>query len=144
VADEFDDPNLPHMTVPCAQPNCGWSFFVAKDDPRLPNGPFFCHEHGGFAPTGKPENLDQHTSPRIRIEVVCDGCSARLAAEGPTAIAAQAELDRLRKMHGWNIRTSPRQLLRALGALATRSRDTVSLYGDEPDLCSDCQGPKAA
>jgi hypothetical protein len=30
------------VEVGCSTPNCGWSFWVASDDIRLPEGPFFC------------------------------------------------------------------------------------------------------
>jgi hypothetical protein len=32
------------VEVHCSAPNCRWSFWIANDDIRIPNGPFFCDE----------------------------------------------------------------------------------------------------
>ena len=33
------------VQVKCSEPSCRWEFWVDALDPRLPDGPFLCHEH---------------------------------------------------------------------------------------------------
>jgi len=48
------------LLVPCSHPDCGpsgdsgaWHFWIDCLDPRLPDGPFLCHDHDP-ATAGKP------------------------------------------------------------------------------------------
>jgi hypothetical protein len=140
--DDFNDPDLPHVTVPCASPSCGWSFFVAKDDPRLPDGPFHCAVCRGAALSGLPKNLDLNTSPRYELKATCDGCGAQLRVEASSTREAWQLLKRERAQKGWN---APAPVtpggITALGALATRTRNSATLQSEQLDLCGECNKP---
>ena len=94
--DLFDGPDAPHVTVPCSTPGCDWAFFVAKDDPRLPSGPFTCPACSGSTLSGAPKNLDPNAPQRYELAVTCDRCGARLAVEAPSTREAWKLLKRER------------------------------------------------
>jgi hypothetical protein len=78
------DPNCPHVTVSCA--NCSVHVFVAKDDLRLPDGPFFCPDHSDVPSTFKAPDF-------CEAIIVCDHCGAQLIARAVSREAAIALLD---------------------------------------------------
>ena len=79
-----NDPDVPHVTVPCA--NCPTHLFVAKDDPRLPDGPFFCLDHMDTVPVF--EKRPDHSE----ADLICDRCGAKLTVRGSTREDAIAKL----------------------------------------------------
>ena len=104
-----DDPSVPHVTVPCA--GCPAHFFVAKDHPSLPDGPFFCAAHQDAPPTNL-KTLD-HTE----ADLICDCCGTKLTVQGPTHEEALASL--------W--------------ALVTEQRWESAFDGAPADLCPACK-----
>lgn len=105
-----NDPNVPHVTVPCA--NCPTHLFVAKDDPRLPDGPFFCLDHMDTKP-----DFSKLGDRYSEADLICDRCGGVITTRGENREDAIAKLD-------------------ALGAEKRWRRSS----GDSPeDLCPSCQ-----
>jgi hypothetical protein len=82
VEADTNDPNVPHVTVPCAR--CSTHLFVAKNHPALPDGPFFCAEHQDAPPMKTPDYTE--------ADIVCDRCGAKLSTQASTREAALAQL----------------------------------------------------
>lgn len=121
------DPNAPHVTVDCARRDCRMSFFVAKDDPRLPDGPFLCHDHSDTPPKFE---IGGH----VEATVFCDRCDAKIVVEAPTRPEAMAKLRE--KIAEQNWRCVDR--LGALEAAATLTGAATSTSPTAPDLCDAC------
>jgi hypothetical protein len=89
---DADDPNVPHVTVPCAR--CPIHLFVAKDHPALPDGPFFCAEHSDAPPTMAPDYTE--------ADLICDRCGTKLTAQASTREEALARLWELVATERWD------------------------------------------
>jgi hypothetical protein len=61
-------------------------FFVARDHPALPNGPFFCPDHSDAL-------LQQKQPDYSEAYLICDRCGAQLTAHATTREAATVQLD---------------------------------------------------
>jgi hypothetical protein len=79
------DPNAPHVTVDCSRGDCRMSFFVAKDDPRLPDGPFLCHDHDD-----RPTKFKM--ADHVELTITCDRCGASSTVIGQSRGAAWFQL----------------------------------------------------
>lgn len=115
------DPNCPHVTVDCSRGGCRMSFFVAKDDPRLPDGPFLCADHDDVP-------VKRMAPSHSEAIVICDRCEAQLTAEGPTREAAVAKLRVMITERHWKVIDR----FDSDGNVVAPSTVTA------PDLCGDC------
>ena len=120
------DPNVPHVTVDCSRGGCRMSFFIAKSDPRLPDGPFLCPDHDD-APTKKlaPDHVE--------AIVFCDRCEASLTANGTTREEAIAKLRVLIDEKRWKV-IDRFDAVHDMATLTGAASSTVTV----PDLCGDC------
>jgi hypothetical protein len=89
-----DDPSVPHVTVSCA--NCPTHLFVAKDDPRLPDGPFFCLDH-----MDTPPDLSKLGDRYSEADLICDRCGVAITTRGQNREDAIAKLDALGVEKRW-------------------------------------------
>lgn len=121
------DPNAPHVTVDCSRTPCRMSFFVAKDDPRLPDGPFLCPDHDDRPTKFKMADLVQAT-------VICDRCEAQLMAEGATREEAIAKLREKIIANHWKVVDRLDGPINIAIAPKSPASSTVLV----PDLCGDC------
>ncbi len=120
------DPNAPHVTVDCSRSDCRMSFFVAKDDPRLPDGPFLCPDHDDVPTKTK---IGGHTE----VTVYCDRCEAQMTAEGATRDEAIAKLRAMIVEKHWKV-VDRLDSTGTMASLTGAAASTVTV----PDLCGDC------
>jgi len=120
------DPNAPHVTVDCSRIDCRMSFFVAKDDPRLPDGPFLCPDHDDRPNKPKMATL-------VQAIVFCDRCEASLTAEGKTREEAVDKLRLLISAKRWKV-IDRFDAVHDMATLTGAASSTVMV----PDLCGDC------
>ena len=120
------DPNVPHVTVDCSRGGCRMAFFVARTDPRLPDGPFLCPDHDD-APT---KNKVGHTE----VTVFCDRCEAHITAEGATHEEAIAGLRTMIRERHWKVVDRFDGAVTGMAQLTGAASSTVTA----PDLCGDC------
>jgi hypothetical protein len=121
------DPNAPHVTVDCSRGDCRMSFFVRKDHPALPDGPFLCADHDD-----KPTKFK--IGGHAEITVTCDHCSAQLVTDAPTREEAAAKLRVKIAEHHWRVVDR----LGQLDAAASLTGNATSTVIATPDLCGDC------
>ena len=120
------DPNVPHVTVDCSRVDCRMSFFVARTDPRLPDGPFLCPDHSDAPMSTK---MPGH----VEAIVFCDRCEASLTAEGATRDEAIAKLRTLIAEKHWKV-VDRFDTVQEMAALTGAASSTVMA----PDLCGNC------
>lgn len=122
------DPNVPFTTVDCSDPNCRISFFVSKDHPALPDGPFFCDDHSDVKATKAPDC--------VILAVLCDRCNAQLAVEAKTREEAREQLRTMIREQNWLV------VDRLEGTLDTAvqltDHATSTMIGAK-DLCGTCR-----
>lgn len=121
------DPNVPHVTVDCSRGGCRMSFFVARTDPRLPDGPFLCPDHDDV-PT---KNKVGHTE----MTVFCDRCEAQITAAGDTREEAIGNLRALIAEKRWKV-VDRFDVSFDVAAQLTRAATSTTVTA--PDLCGDC------
>lgn len=123
------DPNAPFVTVKCSNPGCRLSFFVSKQHPALPDGPFFCDDHSDVRTRAKQSDC-------VVLAVICDDCSAQLVVEAKTRAEARDELRAAIKLQNWLV------VDRLEGAIETAAdltgRASSTMIGAK-DLCGECR-----
>jgi len=111
------DPNTPHVTVDCSRGGCRMSFFVAKSDPRLPDGPFLCANHDDVP-------VKQLAPSHVQIRILCDRCDAVLTVEAKGREAAREAMRALVIVRGWRV--------------VDRLDELKPTAVGPPDLCASC------
>lgn len=111
------DPDAPFTTVKCSTPGCRVSFFISKQDPALPDGPFFCDFCRDMPSTVK-------TPDSVVVTLICDRCDAQLIVEAQTREAALAQLNTLVQERNW--------------LYVNRLEEAIEIPSTK-DLCGDCR-----
>jgi hypothetical protein len=112
--------------VPCA--NCPTHIFVAKDDPRLPAGPFFCPYHSDVVTSAKAPD-------HVTMAVLCDRCDAQLIVEARTREEAREKLRAAIVEQNWRVVDRLEGALDTAAGITGRASSTMICA---QDLCSTC------